>query len=67
MSFGVRFQWQGKRRYRTLGSSAGGWTKQMAQKEIDRLMALLVGGAWDPDEDERRESEPERELVPRAD
>lgn len=57
-SYGVRFRWNGRRHYRTIGHSADGWTKRKAEAEIERLMAALWAGVWDPDTD-RRESEPE--------
>lgn len=61
-SYGVRFRWNGKRRYRTIGHSADGMTKREAEREIERLMAALWSGAWNPEEDEQRpveEPEPE--------
>lgn len=57
-SYGVRFQLGGQRHFRTLGSTADGWTTKAARKEIDRLMALAFSGAWDPAADGRREPEP---------
>lgn len=60
-TFGVRFRWEGKRRYRVVGYSADGMTKRAAEREIERLMAALWSGGWEPAEDERRR--PEREAA----
>src|SRR5215207_5636455 len=57
-TYGVRFRWEGKRHYRTIGHSQDGWTKKKAEVVIERLMAALWAGAWNPDGD-RREPEPE--------
>lgn len=60
-TFGVRFRWQGKRRYRVIGYSQDGMNKRAAEREIERLMAALWSGGWEPAEDERRR--PEREAA----
>lgn len=56
-SYGVRFMVGGERHYRTIGSSIDGWTAKKARAEIDRLMALVFVGEWDPaaEEEERVE------------
>lgn len=60
-SYGVRFRWNGRRYYRTLGYSVDGMTRRDAEREIERLMAAVWTGAWDPEEDRRRAAEPEPE------
>jgi integrase len=62
-TYGVRFRWNGKRRYRTIGHSQDGWTKKKAEVEIERLMAALWAGAWEPEAD-RRDPEPEPDPEP---
>jgi hypothetical protein len=60
-SYGVRFRWRGKRHYRTLGHSSTGMTKRQAERAIEDLVAQLVAGVWDPDQDRAQHADARRD------
>ncbi|HTA33044.1 MAG TPA: site-specific integrase [Solirubrobacteraceae bacterium] len=46
--FALRFTAAGKRRYQTLGSPEEGWSETRAQRELERVLASVLEGAWQP-------------------
>jgi integrase len=60
-TFALRFRAEGRRRYLTLGSSAEGWTRRMAEEKLADVVAEVRLGLWrppDPESGQREPSEP---------
>jgi integrase len=48
--YAIRFRALGRRQYRTLGSTADGWTRARAEQELADTLALVRMGLWKPPE-----------------
>jgi integrase len=59
-TFALRFRAYGKRRYLTLGSSEGGWTRAKAEEELANVLADVRRGIWKPPEPAPRIEEKEQ-------
>src|SRR5665213_4201504 len=46
--FALRFSAAGKRRYVTLGTGEEGWSETRAQLELERVLAQVRDGTWQP-------------------
>lgn len=46
--FAIRFSAYGERHYLTLGSTADGWTRPMAEEELQNVLADVRRGIWKP-------------------
>jgi integrase len=46
--FALRFSAYGQRQYVTLGSDAEGWTRKQAEDELERTLAQVKLGLWQP-------------------
>jgi hypothetical protein len=57
----IRFRAGGKRRYITLGTADEGWTRKAAEEELERTLAAVKLGVWQPPRREPILEEPEQE------
>src|SRR5215211_6022303 len=55
--YALRFRAYGNREYETLGHDADGWTRQLAEEELERRLAEVLLGQYVPPQ---REPEPEQ-------
>src|SRR6266540_3996716 len=46
--YALRFRAYGRREYVTLGGSKDGWTRKTAEEELDRTLAAVKLGVWQP-------------------
>src|SRR5690348_2104864 len=46
--FALRFRAYGERRYVTLGTVEDGWTRARADEELERVLAGVKLGTWEP-------------------
>src|SRR4051812_7173547 len=57
--YAIRFRAYGQREYETLGSSANGWTRALAEEELERRLAEVKLGQYiPPDRDPIADEEP---------
>ena len=47
-TYALRFRAYGKRHYLTLGSAEEGWARRRAEEELDRVLAEVKLGLWQP-------------------
>src|SRR4051794_20990577 len=45
-TFALRFRAYGERHYVTLGSTAAGWTRERAERELRHVLADVERGVW---------------------
>lgn len=47
-SYALRFRAYGQRRYLTLGTTADGWSRALAEDELQNVLADVRRGTWRP-------------------
>lgn len=51
-TFALRFRAYGERHYFTLGTTAEGWTRERAERELSHVLADVERGIWQPPQDD---------------
>jgi hypothetical protein len=61
--YALRFRAYGRREYVTLGATEDGWTLKAAEEELERTLAAVKLGVWQPPKPQPIIEEPQEELT----